>query len=224
MLHRAPVCTSLPLQFIGGKSVPRCPWLQASQKQHSSFPLLGAEERAVGQEGATGEVLPAGPHSPALALQAVPGSEGSWVRGIDRVVLVRLSVSTGRGRRVLTCPGSPPGTCGDRDCHQPRLKHPDCPAAPATHSPFPSCCYCLLPHQPLLVIQRFSQRPDNSSLVREQLEDNYCSQQEPSRVLAAPATAGTHLHKEEQEAGTLTTVVGRLVSAWAQRRAAMRTA
>lgn len=178
----------------------------------------------MGQEGATGEVLPAGPHSPALVLQAVPGSEGSWVRGIDRVVLVRLSVSTGRGRRVLTCPGSPPGTCGDRDCHQPRLKHPDCPAAPATHSPFPSCCYCLLPHQPLLVIQRFSQRPDNSSLVREQLEDNYCSQQEPSRVLAAPATAGTHLHKEEQEAGTLTTVVGRLVSAWAQRRAAMRTA
>lgn len=83
----------------------------------------------MGQEGATGEVLPAGPHSPALVLQAVPGSEGSWVRGIDRVVLVRLSVSTGRGRRVLTCLGSPPGTCGDRDCHQPRLKHTDSPCS-----------------------------------------------------------------------------------------------
>lgn len=177
----------------------------------------------MGPEGATGEVLPAGLHSPASVLQAVPGSKGSWVRGIDRV-LVRLSVSTGRGCRVLTCPGSPPGTYGDRDCHQPCLKHIDSPAAPAMHSPFPSCSYCLLPHQPLLVIQRLGQRPDNSGLVWEQLEDNYCSQQEPSRVLAAPAMAGTHLHKEEQEAGALTTIVGRLVSAWAQRRAAMRTA
>lgn len=197
--------------------------VQVSHKQHSSFPLLGAEERAVGQEGATGEVLPAGLHSPASVLQAIPGSKGSWVCGIDGV-LVRLSVSTGRGCRVLTCPGSPPGTCGDRDCHQPPLKHADSPAARAMHSPFPSCCYCLLPHQPLLVIQRLGQRPDNSGLVWEQLEDNYCSQQEPSRVLAAPAMAGTHLHKEEQEAGALTTIVGRLVSAWAQRRAAMRTA
>lgn len=133
-LRTVPVCTGLPSPFTQGESVQHCPWLQASHEQHKSFPPVGA-----GKMGGAGVPLSAGPHAPGST-----SSRGSCARGVSCVAWqggsrpVRLSASTGRACGALTCPGSPPGTCGDRDGAEPPPQHPSSFPAPATaahHSP-----------------------------------------------------------------------------------------
>lgn len=118
-LHAGRVCPALSL--AAGK--PRAAQI---------LPSRGCREDG-GCQGA------AGPHAPGST-----SSRGSCARGVSCVAWqggsrpVRLSASTGRACGALTCPGSPPGTCGDRDGAEPPPQHPSSFPAPATaahHSP-----------------------------------------------------------------------------------------
>lgn len=100
-------------------TVPGCSRGWASHERHSSFPSVGAGKRA----GVPGRCCSEGCCLLAPMLQ--PRHSGQYwaprVCGVGWMAWrvsggpVRLSVSTGRGCRALTCPGSPAGTCRDRD-------------------------------------------------------------------------------------------------------------
>lgn len=116
------VCAGLPSPLTRASlsiTVPGCSRGWASHERHSSFPLVGAGKRAGLPGGCCGEgCCPLAPmlqpqhsgHQCALRVHGI-----SWMAWQVSRDLVRLSVGTGRGHRMLTCPGSPAGTCGDRD-------------------------------------------------------------------------------------------------------------
>lgn len=112
-------------------TVPGC--RQATSSTNPSLPWVQ------GRWGGAGVPLSAGPHAPGST-----SSRGGCARGVSCVAWqggsrpVRLSASMGRACGALTCPGSPPGTCGDRDGAEPPPHHPSSFPAPATaahHSP-----------------------------------------------------------------------------------------
>lgn len=116
------VCAGLPSPLTRASlsiTVPGCSRGWASHEQHSSFPPVGVGKRAGLPGGCCGEgCCPLAPmlrpqHSGHQCALRVHGS--GWMAWQVSRDLVRLSAGTGRGHRMLTCPGSPAGTCGGRD-------------------------------------------------------------------------------------------------------------